>query len=212
MIYNDQPLDWFNISIDEYLQLQDILLDSEDLEKEDLVLQEIQVLYNQNPYNMSMPQFKKCLDGLKFLAKPIPKMKVKDKYILNGNQYTLHKQLNEFKVAQYLDYEQIMKDNKGVEAYPEFIALFLTPSSLEKNANYGDGYDVGTVIADIRKYMSIADAMAIAAFFLNLSKAYIVRFLLSSRRMMKKNTQDKTTRKKLMQKTRKMIQMVIRGA
>lgn len=209
MIHNDQPLDWPNISICEYLELQDILLDSEELEKEDLVLQEIQVLYNQNPYNMPMPQFKKCLEGLKFLTKPIPKMKVKDKYMLNGNQYTLHKQLNEFKVAQYLDYEQIMKDNKGVEAYPEFIALFLTPSS---NANYGDGYDVATVVNDIRKYMSIADAMAITAFFLNLSKAYIVHFLLSSQRMMRKNIQDKKTRRKLMQKTRKMIQMVIRGA
>ncbi len=63
MIHINQPLDWPNISIDEYLQLQDILLDSEDLEKEDLVLQEIQVLYNQNPYNMAMP-LQEMLGGL----------------------------------------------------------------------------------------------------------------------------------------------------
>lgn len=209
MLKTDKPIDWVNISIDEYYQIQDLIIDNPDnLEQEDIIMQEIQILYNKNPYNMTMPEFKKCMEGLKFLSKPIPKMKLKDTYMLQGNQYTLHKKLEEFKVAQYVDYENIMKTEDKTKIHPQLIALWLRPTNCE---NYNDGYDVATAVKDISKYMSIADAFSITNFFFRQSKAFIIVSLLSSLRMMKKNIKDRKRRKELMKKTRKMMRMVING-
>ena len=137
----------------------------------------------------------------------MPKMKVKDEYWLNGNKYYLHKKLSDFRVAQFMDYEQIIKNNKGIDAYPQFISLFMTPSS---DGAYGDGYDVARVADDIRKYMSIADADSIANFFLRQSKAYIVTFLWSTHRSMRKMMNRKEKRE-LRKKTMKLIKMIING-
>lgn len=209
MINCNRPLDWSNISLGEYIELQDLLLDNEEqLEQEDLIMQEIQILYGRNPYTMQMPEFKKCIDGLKFMQKEMPKMKVKEQYNLNGNVYFLHKKLEQFKVGQYIDYERIMKSGKGIDIYADFIALFLTPN---EDDSYGDGYDVATVINDIRKYMSIADACSIAAFFFRQSRAFIVASLLSSRRKVMKAMKDRKKKKELRKKMNQLIKMTIFG-
>lgn len=207
MIHIDRPIDWTNISLGEYIELQDATLENGE-DQEDIVMQQVQILYNKNPYSMSMPEFRKAVEGLKFMTKPLPKMKVKEHYMLNGNAYFLHKSLSDFKVGQYIDYERIMKEKKGIEAYAEFIALFLTP---DPEQDYGDGYDVGTVVKDIRKYMSIADACSIAAFFLKLSKAYTVHFLHYSMSAAMAGMKDRKARKELKKKTRKLIRMVLTG-
>jgi hypothetical protein len=207
MIKCDLPPSWTNISVGEYLDIQELIDNVGNIADEDKVMKEIQIIYGRNPYTMQMGEFKKCLDGIKFLSTNMPKMKVKDDYYLNGNRYYLHKKLNDFRVAQFMDFELIMKNNKGVDSYPQFISLFLTPSS---NAVYGDGYDVGKVADDVRKYMSIADAFAIANFFLRQSKAYTVTFLWSIQRSTRKMLNRKE-RRELRRKTRKLIKMVIRG-
>lgn len=208
MIKSDLPLSWNNISLGEYIELQDITLDSGE-EQEDIIMQQIQILYNRNPYTMTMPEFKKCVEGLKFMAKPMPKMKVKDEYWLNGNKYYLHKKLGDFKVAQYIDYEQIMKNNNGIDSYAEFIALFLMP---EPDCDYGDGYAVESVVSDIKNYMSIADAYSIATFFLQLSKAYTIHFLRYSMSKAMTGMKDKKKKKELRKKTRQMIKAILGGA
>ena len=209
MIHSQLKLDWSNISIQEYIDLQSLLLDNEEgLEQEDLIMREIQILYDRNPYTMSLPEFKKCVDGLKFLQKEMPKMKVKDHYNLNGNIYYLHKSLSEFKMGQYIDYERIMKSGKGIDVYADFIALFLTP---DKDDSYGDGYDVATVIKEIRQYMSIADACSIAAFFLRLSKAYTVASLWSSMQKATKAMKNRKEKKALRKKMKELMKMIISG-
>lgn len=209
MIKSDLPLSWTNISLNEYMELQNLLLENEEgLSEEDLIMQEIQLLYGKNPYIMTMSEFKKSIEGLKFMQKEMPKMKVKDCYNLNGNIYYLHKSLSEFKMGQYIDYERILKSKKGVDVYADFIALFLTPN---KDDSYGDGYDVTTVIKEIKQYMSIADATSIATFFLHLSKAYTVRFLWYSMHKATKNLKDRKTKRDLRKKTKQLIKMIIAG-
>lgn len=209
MIKIDLPPAWTNISVGEYLDIQELVTENAGkMEDEDIVLNEIQIIFGRNPYTMQIGEFKKCVEALSFLSTSIPKMKVKDEYWLNGNKYYLHKKLNDFKVAQFIDYEQIMKNNKGIEAYPQFISLFLTPSS---DAVYGDGYDVAAVANDVRKYMSIADANSIAGFFLQQSKAFIVTFLWSIHRSTMKLMKDRKSRRAMRKKTRQLMRMVMRG-
>lgn len=209
MIKIDLPASWTNISVGEYLDIQELVTaNTGKMEDEDIVMNEIQIIFGHNPYTMSFTEFKKCVGALSFLSTSIPKMKVKDEYWLNGNKYYLHKKLNDFRVAQFMDYEQIMRQNKGVDAYPQFISLFLTPSS---DAVYGDGYDVAAVADDVRKHMNIADAVSIANFFLRQSKAYIVTFLWSTQRSTRKMMKDRKSRRELRKKTMKLIRMVMRG-
>lgn len=208
MISIQRPLDFTNVSLQEYIQLQDITLDSDE-DQEDIIYQQIQILYGRNPMAMSMPEFRKAIEGMKFISRPMPKMKVTDTYTLNGNKYYLHKKLSDFKVGQYIDYDRIMKEKKGIEAYAEFIALFLTP---EENQDYGDGYDVDGVVKDILNYMSIADACSIAAFFLRLSTAYTVRFLYCSMSKTMKVMKNRKKKRELRKKTRKLIMLTLAGA
>ena len=208
MIKMDLEPSWTNISVGEYLDIQELVTEnSGKMEDEDIVMNEIRIIYGRNPYTMPMPEFHKCLEHINFLTTKMPKMKVKDEYWLNGNKYYLHKKLSDFRVAQFMDYEQIIKNNKGIDAYPQFISLFMTPSS---DGAYGDGYDVARVADDIRKYMSIADADSIANFFLRQSKAYIVTFLWSTHRSMRKMMNRKEKRE-LRKKTMKLIKMIING-
>ena len=209
MIKCDLQPSWTNISLGEYLDIQELVTNNIDkMSDEDIVMNEIQIIYNRNPYSMPMTEFKKCIEGIGFLSTPMPKMKVKDEYWLNGNKYYLHKKLNDFRVAQYIDYDQIMKHNKGMEAYAQFISLFLTPSS---DGVYGEGYDVGAVAEDVRKYMSIADADSIANFFLRQSRAFIVTFLWSTHRSTMKLMKDRKSRRAMRKKTKQLIKMIIRG-
>ncbi len=202
-------LDWTNISIQQYIELQDlVLVNEEELEQEDIVLREIQILYHVDPLTLDLPKFKKYVESLKFMSQPMPNMKLKNKYNLGGNIYYLHKRLEQFKVGQFIDYQRIMQTKKGVDAYPEFIALFLTP---EEDGAYGDGYDVAQATSDIRKYMSIADASSIAAFFLRQSKLYIVLSLLYSQLKARKTIKDKKTRKMMKKKTIQLTSLVMNG-
>lgn len=209
MIHSDCKLDWTNISIEEYIELQDVVLENEEeLEQEDIILREIQILHHIDPMTLDLSVFKKYVESLRFMSQPIPNMKIKDKYNLGGNIYYLHKKLEQFKVGQYIDYQRIMQTKKGIDAYPEFLALFLTT---EEDGTYGDGYDVAQVIADIRKYMSIADATSIAAFFLRSCKLYTVLSLLYSQWKARKTIKGRKTRKQLRKKTMELVNLVLNG-
>ena len=209
MINSTQPLSWNNISIEEYIELQDVVLENEEeLEQEDIILREIQILYHIDPMTLDLPKFKKYVESLRFMSQPMPNMKIKDSYNLGGNIYYLHKKLEQFKVGQYIDYQRIMQTKKGIDAYPEFLALFISP---EENGTYGDGYDVAQVIADIRKYMSIADATSIAAFFLKSCKLYTALSLLYSNRKAMKTVKDRKTKRLLKKKTMELINLVLNG-
>lgn len=202
-------LDWTNITVQQYIELQDLIFNNEDeLDQEDIMLQEIQILYKVDPLLLDLQTFKEYVESLKFMRKEMPKMKIKDKYNLGGNIYYLHKKLEQFKVGQYIDYQRIMQTKKGIEASPDFIALFLTT---EQDGTYGDGYDVAQVIADIKKYMSIADANSITAFFLKSCKLYTILSLLYSNRKARKTIKNRKTRKTLKKKTMELVNLVLNG-
>lgn len=204
-IIRENALDWTNVTLGQYIELQDLIL-STDIDKEDIVLREIQVLYGCDPYALDINTFKKYVESLNFMTKPMPKMKLKEQYNLGGTTYFLHKKLEQFKVAQYIDYQQIIKNNNGIGSYPEFLSLFLTPG---ENVSYGDGYDVAKAVEDIRNYMSIAEADSIAAFFLGSSKIYTSLSLLYSFWKTKKLVKDKKKRKILRNKTMNLIEMIL---
>lgn len=207
MISIQRPLDWTNISVNEYIQWQNVTLDSDE-DQEDIIYQQIHIFYGKNPLTMPMPEFRKAVEGLRFMTKPIPNMKIKDTYTLNGNKYYLHKKLSDFKVGQYIDYQRIVQEKRDVEMYADFIALFLTP---EENQDYGDGYDVDEVVKDIFNYMSIADAYSLANFFLRLSRAYTVHFLRYSLTKTTKAMKSRKKKRELRKKARELIRLALVG-
>ncbi len=201
-------MDWNTISLKQYNQIKEILLDPE-YSEEDRLLYEIQILFNVDPFKLSMSELKYFIKQMSFLAKPIPKMKIKDIYKIGYNKYKLDKRLEAFTVAQWIDWRNLINEG-GTETdnYANLLSVFLIPDNKKE---YNEGYDIQQVRNDISEYLSIADAMSISAFFLNFQKALLIRSLLYSRRLTLATKLPKEKRKTVKEEYRKAIMAVITG-
>lgn len=201
-------MDWTTLSINKFNQIKELVLDPE-YSEEDRLLYEIQILFDVDPFKLSMSQLNYFTKQMVFLSKPIPKMKVKEKYKLGYNTYILDKRLSSFTVAQWIDWRHLITDGgTDTENYANLMSVFLIP---EGKSEYNEGYDIEEVKKDIGNYMSIADAMAISAFFLNYQKALLIRSLLYSRRMTLKTKLPREQRKKVRKEYRRALIAVITG-
>lgn len=172
-------MNWTDVTLGQFNQIKDFLLDAENTE-EDRILYEIQVLFNINPYKIKVDELKKYINELKFLSQPLPRMKVVDKYRLGDTTYILKKNLQDFTVAQWIDYQTFLRDGGSeTDNYQNILSVFFFP---EGSKEYNEGYDINKVRKDINDNLSIADAMSIAAFFLKCHKALLIRFLLYTRK------------------------------
>lgn len=201
-------IDWTTLSINKFNQIKELVLDPEYTE-EDRLLYEIQILFDVDPFKLSMSQLNYFTKQMVFLSQPIPKMKVKEKYKLGHNTYILDKRLSSFTVAQWIDWRHLINDGgTDTENYSNLMSVFLIP---EGKSEYNEGYDIEEVKKDIGNYMSIADGMAISAFFLNYQKALLIRSLLYSRRMTLKTKLPREQRKKVRKEYRRALIAVITG-
>ena len=82
--------------------------------------------------------------------------------------------------AQYIDYLSFVKDAE--RNVPQILSCFLVP----KGCKYNEGYDIVEVQQAIRDCMSVADALALAAFFLRRYVDSIKVSLTFSRRLLRR--------------------------
>lgn len=201
-------MDWNTISLKQYNQIKEILLDPE-YSEEDRLLYEIQVMFDVDPFKLSVYELKHFIKQMGFLAKPIPKMKIKEIYQIGHNKYRLDKRLEAFTVAQWIDWRNLLNDGGAeTENYANLLSVFLIPYDKKE---YNEGYDIQQVRNDISEYLSIADAMSISAFFLTYRKALLIRSLLYSRRLTLSTKLPKEKMKKVKEEYRKAIMAVITG-
>lgn len=163
---------WNDITINKFNQLTDIFTDP-DFDENDRLLYEMQILFDVDPFKLSISEMSYFANQMKFLGGKIPNMKVKDTYKLGRRVYKLKKRLEEYNVAMWIDYTNFIKEGSGSDNYPKLLSVFLWP---ENASEYNEGYNIEEVREDIDKYLSIPDAVAIAAFFLNRLKALSITF------------------------------------
>ena len=194
-------MNWNDISIKQYNDIKNLYLDP-DLSDEDRLILQINILFGVDALKLKTNELHKYINEMKFLGSKIPKMKLKKEYKLGSNIYILKKELKDVTVAQWLDWQNFLKDGSDTDNFPNLLSIFFFPKG---ETEYGDGYDIEQVRSDINNHLSIAEAMSISSFFLTYQKALSIRFLLYTRKETLKAPLTKEQKKKVKKEMRKLI-------
>ena len=194
-------MNWNDISIKQYNDIKNLYLDTE-LSDEDRLILQINILFGVDALKLKTNELHKYINEMKFLGSKIPKMKIKKEYQLGNNTYVLKKELKDVTVAQWIDWQNFLKDGSDTDNFPNLLSVFFFPKDVNE---YGDGYDIEQVRQDINNHLSIAEAMSISSFFLTYQKALSIRFLLYTRKQTLKAPLTKEQKKKVKKEMRKLI-------
>ena len=201
-------MNWNDISIKQYNDIKNLYLDTE-LSDEDRLILQINILFGVDALKLKTTELHKYVNDMKFLGSKIPKMKLKKEYQLGNNVYTLKKDLRDVRVAQWLDFQNFLKDGGGdTDNYANLLSVFFFPKG---ETEYGENYDIEEVRQDINNHLSIAEAMSISSFFLTYRKALSIRFLLYTKKHILKTPLTKEQKKKVKKEMRKLIIATFRG-
>ena len=129
-------------------------------------------------------------------------MKLKDKYRLGENWYILRINLKDFTVAQWIDFQNFLKNGSDTDNFANLLSVFFLP---EGQTEYGENYNIEQVRQDINNYLLIADATSIASFFLRYQKGLLIASLLYTRKKVLKTSITKEQKRKVKRQFRKLI-------
>lgn len=200
-------MNWTDISIKQYNEIKDLYLDT-DLSDEDRLILQINILFGVDALKLKTSELHKYVNEMKFLGSKIPKMKIKKEYKLGSNIYILKKELKDVTVAQWLDWQNFLKDGSDTDNFPNLLSVFFFPKDVDE---YGDGYDIEQVRSDINNHLSIADALSISSFFLLYRKTSLLLFLLYTKRQILKTPLTKEKKKEVRKEFKKLIIATFRG-
>ena len=201
-------MNWTDISIKQYNEIKDLYLDV-DLSDEDRLILQINIIFGVDALKLKTNELHKYINDMKFLGEKVPKVKLKSTYQLGENTYTLRKDLRNLTVAQWLDFQNFLKDGgTDTDNYANLLSVFFFPKDVDE---YGDGYDIEQVRQDINNHLSIAEAMSISSFFLTYQKALSIRFLLYTRKETLKAPLTKEQKRRVKKEMRKLIIATFRG-
>ena len=97
-------MNWSNITLKKYLQIQDIL----SVQDEYTVFNLIDTIYDVDSQSLPITEVKKY--DISFMGNQIPKAKLKDTYTLNGTTYKSNLDLTKVTAAQFIDYQNYVKE------------------------------------------------------------------------------------------------------
>ena len=201
-------MNWTDVSLRQYNDIKQIYLEP-NYSDEDRIILLINILFGVDALKLKTTELNGYVNQLKFLSTNPPKMKLKEKYKLGENWYILRRNLKDFTVAQWIDFQNFLKNGSDTDNFANLLSVFFLP---EGEKEYGENYDVEQVRQDINNHLSIADASSIAAFFLTYHKASFLLFLLSTKRKIMKTSLEKTEKKKIKREMRKLIwKTIFRG-
>lgn len=126
-------------------------------------------------------------------------------YALGGMVLVPVTDIRKITAAQYIDFQNFAQDKEN--HFIELLSCFLVPRGME----YNEGYDVLDVHNAIREEMSVAQAIALLAFFFN-GWAKSIRNTLSSSGRMVRRIKDPETRKALAMKIQDLLDSFPGGA
>ena len=201
-------MNWTDVSLRQYNDIKQIYLEP-NYSDEDRIILLINILFGVDALKLKATELNGYVNQLKFLSTNPPKMKLKEKYKLGENWYILRRNLKDFTVAQWIDFQNFLKNGSDTDNYNNLLSVFFIPEDEEE---YGENYNVEQVRNDINNYLSIPDATSIASFFLTYQKALLIRSLLFIRKKTLKTPLEKKEKKKIKKQFRKLIwETIFRG-
>ena len=157
----DKKLNWYDITLSQFKELQTILEMTDDLEK---VVAMAELVLGDDVTDLPIQEFNEQLRRLEFLKTEIP-TSVPPKHIeLKGKKYDVTSLLGNITTAQYIDFMNYSKDNDTAK----LLSVFVVP----EGHKYNDGYDMSEVQADMEN-IPIPVANSITSFF----KAQFAKFI-----------------------------------
>ena len=168
------------LTIGKYYEILDVINTYEDEYERNTAL--IAVLCDEEAdevLNLSLSEYKKRVDGLRFLLDDPVQAPIKNRYRIGDMELDLCADLSKLTAGQYIDYQTFIKEPDTYMV--ELLSVFLIP----RGKKYGD-YDMREVHEAIRENLSIVDALGLSAFFLSLSQALISSTVTSLTRRMKR--------------------------
>lgn len=160
---------WDKINIDTYTKLKNLKISDDSLDNLNNNITLLSILCEcdeEDIINLTTDEFKDLLNNTSFLH-VMPKVKIQNKYIINGNEYEVFLNLKNMTVAQYLDFQTFIKEQE--KYFKELLCVFLIP----KGKKYNEGYNIDNVKDEIGEYMAITDAYSIVFFFTLLFQSLI---------------------------------------
>ena len=201
-------MNWTDVSLRQYNDIKQIFLEP-NYSEEDRIILLINILFGVDALKLKATELNGYVNQLKFLSTNPPKMKLKDKYKLGENYYILKRNLKDFTVAQWIDFQNFLKNGSDTDNFANLLSVFFLPDGQEE---YGENYNIEDVRNDINNFLSIADASSLAAFFLTYHKASLIASLIYTKRKILKTPLEKTEKRKIKREMRKLIwKTIFRG-
>ena len=201
-------MNWTDVSLKQYNDIKQIFLEP-DYSEEDRIILLINILFGVDALKLKTTELNGYVNQLKFLSTNPPKMKIRDKYRLGENWYILKRNLKDFTVAQWIDFQNFLKNGSDTDNFANLLSVFFLP---ESQTEYGENYNIEEVRQDINNNLSIADANSIASFFLTYQKILLIASLKSTKRKILKTPMNREQKKELKRQFRKLIwKTIFRG-
>lgn len=153
--------DWKDVSINLFYQIKKIM--DADLEETDRKIKLLALLMDETEEEFSgrkIGEVQELAEQLNFMQKD-PFIKTNDvkTLFINGAEYELRTKLEDYSVAQYVDFQNYIKDGQNN------LARMLSTVIIPVGKKYNDGYDIEELIQNIGDNLSIAHANYIMFFF-----------------------------------------------
>ena len=200
-------MNWTDVSLKQYNDIKQIFLEP-DYSEEDRIILLINILFGVDALKLKTSELNSYVSQLNFLNTTPPKMKIRSTYKLGENTYILKKDLKDFTVAQWIDFQNFLKNGSETDNFPNLLSVFFFP---EGQTEYAEGYDIEQVRNDINNHLSIPDATSIASFFLTYQKALLIRSLLYTRKKVLKTSITREQKRKVKKQFRKLIWRTLTG-
>ena len=171
---------WDDISVELFDKIKEVLNKKgiEDIDKNISIVSILCEKDEDEISNLPITEFSKLVEQTAFLNE-MPRVEIKDKYIINGKKYNVFTNLKKMTTAQYIDFQTLQKNyNKNLKY---LLSVFLIPDGKE----YGD-YDIDEVADELYRHLSISDAESIMFFFVMSYRALMQGMLTYSISQMKK--------------------------
>ena len=146
--------------------------------------------------NLPLTEFTECCAKAQFLDKECPENlipSVSKSYPVGGFNLVPVTDMRKVTTAQYIDFITFSKDKE--HNIVEMLSCFLVP----KGMDYNEGYDILDVHNAIKEEMSVAEVLALLAFFFG-SWTRSINSTLSSSERMARRVKDKEKRQMMMER------------
>ena len=145
---------------------------------------------------LPITDFTECCAKAKFIDLPCPETlipSVSKSYPVGGFNLVPVTDMRKVTTAQYIDFLAFSKDKE--HNIVEMLSCFLVP----KGMDYNEGYDILDVHNAIKEEMSVAEVLALLAFFFG-SWTHSINSTLSSSERMARRVKDKGKRQMMMER------------